>query len=351
MPDIIVPTLIAKSVLLEEDCVRILDRRLFPFREEFVVCRTYEDVAVAIEEMVTQSAGPFFAASAGLILAARLAETGASASSRLALMEAAAARLIKTRSTNNNIRDVITYLMGVAREDVTTRGFANRLETAMRDAWAERRARSRRLGEFAATLVEEGDTILTHCWAETSLIDTLAAALRLGKRIRVVCTETRPYLQGSRLTAHSVAEMGIDVTVITDNMAACAMDRGKITRLMTAADRVTLSGHVINKVGTLQLAIAARHFGLPYVAMVQRPDRLAPTPDYVAMEERDGGESLSCLGVPTASPLARGWYPAFDVTPPTLVAAVATSEGIFGPLALREQFGADERGQSVTTGN
>jgi methylthioribose-1-phosphate isomerase len=344
MSNIVVPTLIAKSVLLEQDCVRILDRRIFPFREEFVVCRTYEDVAVAIEEMVTQSGGPFFAASAGLVLAARVAETVASASDRFALMEAAAARLIKTRSTNNNIRDVIAQMMGVSREYIMADGFASRLEAAMQNAWSERRARSHRLGEFAATLVHEGDTILTHCWAETSLIDTLAASLRFGKRIQVVCTETRPYLQGSRLTAHSIAEMGIDVTVITDNMAACAMDRGMISRLMTAADRVTLSGHVINKVGTLQLAIAARHYGLPYVAMVQRPDKFAPTPDHVAMEERDGRESLSCLGQPTATPLARGWYPAFDVTPPTLVAAVATSEGVFDPSALRRQFGTGEVG-------
>jgi methylthioribose-1-phosphate isomerase len=340
MSNIVVPTLVAKSVLLEEDCVRILDRRIFPFREEFKVCRTYEDVAVAIEEMVTQSGGPFFAASAGLVLAARVAETVAVVPDRLALMEVAAARLIKTRSTNNNIRDVIAQMMGVAREYPGAHGFASHMEATMRGAWTERRARSKRLGEFAATLIDEGDTILTHCWAETSLIDTLAASLRSGKRIRVVCTETRPYLQGSRLTAHSVAEMGIDVTVITDNMAACAMDRGMISRFMTAADRVTLSGHVINKVGTLQLAVAARHFGLPYIAMVQRPDRFAPTPDYVPMEERDGRESLCCLGMPTASPLARGWYPAFDVTPPTLVAAIATSEGIFDPSALGAQFGS-----------
>jgi methylthioribose-1-phosphate isomerase len=112
-----------------------------------------------------------------------------------------------------------------------------------------------------------------------------------------------------------------------------------VSKLMTAADRVTLSGHVINKVGTHQLAIAAQNFGLPYFAMVQAPDKKAQTPDDVPMEERDGNETLQCLGMATASPLARGWYPAFDVTPPHLVSAVATSVGVFPAALLRNRFG------------
>jgi methylthioribose-1-phosphate isomerase len=101
---------------------------------------------------------------------------------------------------------------------------------------------------------------------------------------------------------------------------------------------VTLSGHVINKIGTLQLAIAARHFAIPYIALVQEPDRQAPTPANVHIEERDSREVLMCLGMPTASPLARGWYPAFDVTPPDFVSAVATCEGVFAASYLHAAF-------------
>jgi len=128
------------------------------------------------------------------------------------------------------------------------------------------------------------------------------------------------------------------VTVITDNMATHAMDRGMVSKLMTAADRVTLSGHVINKVGTHQLAIAAHNFSIPFVAMVRFPDAKAQTPSDVKMEERDGNESLYCMGMRTASPLAKGWYPAFDVTPPRFVSAVATSIGVFSPLMLHQKF-------------
>ena len=330
------PTVIRLGVRLEPDGVHMLDRRSFPLSTEIVVCRTPEEVALAIEAMVTQSAGPFFAAGAGLVLAAREADR-LPIEARAAHLHLAAARLRRTRPTNNNIRDVLDRLMVLADAGGD---LAARMEAEMRRGWAARFARSRLLGGHAAAMIEDGDTVLTHCWAEGSLICTLQAAAATGKRVSVVCTETRPYLQGARLTAHSVGELGLDVTVITDNMAACAMDLGKVSRLMTAADRVTLSGHVVNKVGTLQLAIAARHFGLPYIAMVQAPDRQAATPADVEMEERDGNESLTCLGRRTASPLARGWYPAFDVTPPALVTAIATCDGVFAPAGLVARYGA-----------
>lgn len=335
---IAVPTLIAKSVLLDDGIVRILDRRIFPLKTEYVDCRNFEEVAVAIEEMVTQSSGPFYAASAGFVLAARKAAALRTAKERQEFLAKAADRLVKTRPTNNNIRDVIAKLLieanGTAGED----NFAEHLEVVVRQAWAMQHEHSHRLGENAAKLIDDGDTILTHCWGESGIVDALASALRGGKKIKVICTETRPYLQGSRLTAHSVAEMGIEVTVITDNMAAHAMDRGMVNKLMTAADRVTLSGHVINKVGTLQLAIAANNFDVPFVAMVRFPDAKAATPGDVRMEERDGEESLHCLGIRTASPLAKGWYPGFDVTPPRLVSAIATAVGVFAPGMIRDRF-------------
>jgi methylthioribose-1-phosphate isomerase len=339
---ITMPTLTAKSIVLDNEVVRILDRRVFPFKTEYVDCHDVEDVAVAIEEMVTQSGGPFFAASAGFVLASRKAEKLRSVEDRRALLASAAARLLRTRPTNNNIRDVVALLVREANAILGEPDLGTRVEEVVRKAWVKQHDNSRRVGENAAKLVNDGDTILTHCWGEGGIIDTLSAALRANKTIKVICTETRPYLQGARLTAHCVAEMGIDVTVITDNMAAHAMDRGMINKLMTAADRVTLSGHVINKVGTLQLAIAAHNFGIPFVAMVRFPDAEAATPDDVRIEERDGEESLYCMGVRTATPLAKGWYPGFDVTPPRFVSAVATSVGVFPPAMLHHHFAKPE---------
>jgi methylthioribose-1-phosphate isomerase len=335
---ITMPTLITKSVLLDDEIVRILDRRIFPLKTEYVDCRTFEDVAVAIEQMVTQSSGPFFAASAGFVLATREAAKLATVDQRRALLATAGERLVRTRPTNNNIRDVIAHLTQEAESVIGQDNLGQHLEATARQAWARQHQHSRNLGENAAKLIDDGDAILTHCWGESGIIDALACALEAGKKVNVICTETRPYLQGSRLTAHSVAEMGIDATVITDNMAAHAMDSGLVQKLMTAADRVTLSGHVINKVGTLQLAIAANNFSIPFVAMVRFPDPKASTPADVRMEERDGEEALHCLGMRTASPLAKGWYPAFDITPPRLVSAVATAVGVYAPSMIRDRF-------------
>lgn len=333
------PTLLRQSVLLEADRVRILDRRIFPFETRYVDCRSVEDVARAIEAMVTQSGGPFYAASAGMVLAARVAQ-GQGPQARRDIMQASAKRLIATRHTNNLIANAVGVMLTTAEARLAREDFAATMEAAMLALWEESRARSRRVGEHAASLIEDGDTILTHCWGESAIIEPLAAALRAGKRITVICTETRPYLQGSRLTAHSIAEMGIDVTVITDNMGAWAMDRGRVSRLITAADRVTMSGHVVNKVGTLQLALAAQAYGLPYIATVQDPDRKAPGPQDVPMEDRDPDESLHCLGHRTASPLAKGWYPAFDITPPHLVTAIATTRGVFAPDRMEQHYAA-----------
>jgi methylthioribose-1-phosphate isomerase len=336
-PEVPLPTLLRDSVLLEPDRVRILDRRVFPHQTSYVDCRTVEDVAVAIEEMVTQSSGPFFAASAGLVLAARVAGAEACAARRLEIMRQAGDRLVATRRTNNNILHAVTGILEelAAADTAQAQPFAERVESRVRALWERRRATSRLIGGHAASLLHDGDRVLTHCWADAAFIEALAAATRQGKRLEITCTETRPYLQGARLTAHSVAEMGLPVTVITDNMAAWAMDRGRVNVLLTAADRVTMSGHVVNKIGTLQLAIAAHAFRLPYYATVIQPDPKAPGPEDVPIEERDPAESLHCLGQRTATPLAQGWYPSFDITPPHLVSAVVSRHGVQAPSALK----------------
>jgi methylthioribose-1-phosphate isomerase len=314
-----VPTLVRQSVVVEPDAVRILDRRVFPFERTWVTCRSYEDVATAIEDMVTQSLGPLFAAAGGMVLAAR--------AGRLDTVRAAARRLVATRPTNNGIRDVVAELLGVAEA-------GGDVERAAADLAERNRAAHRALGEHAAALIPDGGTLLTHCWAETYLTETVAAALRAGKRIGAVCTETRPYLQGARLTAESLAEMGVPTRLITDGAAAHLMSRGEVTVLLTGADRVTMDGHVVNKIGTLQLAIAAHAFGVPFFPLVQAPDRQAATAGDVELEDRDGDEVLHCLGRRTASERVTGIYPAFDVTPPRFVSAVVTDRGRFSPYDL-----------------
>lgn len=338
------PTLYRESVSILPDGVRLLDRRTFPFRKEFVICRTCDEVAAAITDMVTQSNGPFYAAGGGMVLAARAAQQ-LPAAERTDAMQTAATRLRKSRPTNNNIGTAVRFVM--SNMDTGSDDFAQQIEQLVLLNWEDRRCDIRSVGANAAELVRDGEALMTYCWSEGALVETLACLKRTGKNIELICPETRPYLQGARLTAHSAAEMGFSATVITDGMGACAMAAGKVSMLMTAADRVTLSGHVINKVGTLQSAISARHFRIPYFATVIEPDRSAATPEAVEIEERNPEETLSCLGQRTASPLAKGWYPAFDITPPELVSAVVTKFGTFPAAALSQTLPRPARGNKT----
>jgi len=335
----LVPTLIARSVVLDDDGVNILDRRTFPFERTWVHCATTEEVARAIEEMVTQSSGPFFAAAGGMALAGREADRRAGAK-RLEVVEQAAHRLVATRPTNNHIRDVVDRLLAVARAADADQSLGRVLEDAARAEGDAYLSLSRDLGEQAADLINDGDAVLTHCWGESYVTEAFAAAIRQGKRVTAVVTETRPYLQGARLTAESLGEIGVETTVITDNMGAWAMHVGRVATYVTAADRVTMDGHVINKVGTFQLALAADHHRIPYYALIHAPDPQSPDMSTVTIEERDPEEVLYALGMRTASHRARGWYPAFDVTPPNLVSAVVTSRGRYSPYDLASHFSA-----------
>lgn len=332
--------LVSSSVILEDDCVRILDRRVFPFQRVFVTCRTVEEVAQAIEQMVTQSSGPWFAAAGAMALGAADAQrNGSTADERRDLIHRYAERLQNTRRTNNHIREVVTRLLAVADQTLDRDGdIALAVRSAAVDAADEYNERSRRLGAHAAEIIPDGATILTHCWAESYLTQTIAAVLQSGKSIQAVCTETRPYLQGARLTAESLAEMGVRTRLITDGMPASLMARGEIDMFITAADRVSMDGHVVNKVGTFQIALAAHALDVPYLALVHAPDAAARSAADIEMEERNGDEVLSTLGNRTASQLVTGIYPAFDVTPPRFVGTIATDRGRFSPYDVSSYY-------------
>ncbi|WP_336209371.1 s-methyl-5-thioribose-1-phosphate isomerase [Nonomuraea sp. LPB2021202275-12-8] len=329
-----VPVL-ADSVRLTEDAVEILDRRVYPLEVRWVRCVTSEEVAVAIERMVTQSSGPLFAATAGLVLGAREArdEPPGVAAERL---RAVGERLVSTRPTNNHIRDAVHGVLSAIPGSLAGQDLVAAVTEAARAHDAAYWARSAALGEHAASLLDDGARVLTHCWADAYLIGTVRAAQAAGKRLEFVCTETRPYLQGARLTAATLVEMGYRPTLITDGMVAAALADGLADVALTAADRVTLDGHVVNKVGTLGVALAARAFDVPFYAMVDAPDPLAPAIEDVVIERRDGDEVLRVLGHRTAAHGVTGYYPAFDVTPPRLVTRIVTERGVYPPDHVKE---------------
>lgn len=332
------PTL-ADSVRLAEDGVHILDRRVFPFEHRWVHARTVDEVAVAIEDMVTQSSGPYFAVLWGMVLAARetVGDDPDTARKRLA---AAGERLIATRPTNDQPRKAVDWVMAAVAEadDVPAAALAG-----AQAGDADYRRRCREMGRAGARLLPHRARVLTHCWGDLYLLGLVEALLEAGKQPSFICTETRPYLQGARLTAHSLAEMGVEVTVVTDAMPASLLRAGEVDALVTASDRVTMDGHVINKVGTLQHAVAAQTFGVPFHALCHAPDPRSATGADVPIEYRDGQEVLHTLGQRTATDLVRGLYPAFDVTEPRFVTTVVTDRGAFPPDRLSEYFGEESR--------
>jgi methylthioribose-1-phosphate isomerase len=343
--------LLEGSVRLDDGAVLLLDRRVFPHEISWVVARSDAEVADAMRAMVTQSTGPIFAALAGLELTARQ-HANRSPREVVAAVRRAGALLAGARPTNNSVGDAVRAVLGVAEglEGELEDDGAGVAALVEREAQGQARYFRRRctlLGQHAAALVEDGALLLTHCWMDTYLIEFVRAAHRAGKRFRYVATETRPYLQGARLTAHTLAEMGQEVTLVTDSMAAAVLSPysalGRIDALVTAADRVSMDGHVFNNVGTLGAAVAAHAFDVPYYVLIQAPDPLSPTAGDVVVEQRDGAEVLSVQGVRTASPLvARGYYPAFDVTPPRYVTRIVTDRGAYAAEGVSRYFDGDD---------
>ena len=194
------------------------------------------------------------------------------------------------------------------------------------------------MGRAGAALLGRGARVLTHCWGDLYLLGLVDALLEQDKQPEFVCTETRPYLQGARLTAESLAEMGVPTTLVTDGMPASLMREGRVDALVTASDRITMDGSVVNKVGTLQLAIAARAFGVPFHALCHAPDPHTASGSQVPIEYRDAQEVLHTLGRRSASDKVTGLYPAFDVTDPHLVTSVITDRGSFAPAELHRYW-------------
>ena len=318
--------------------VRILDRRIYPAKKEFVYCKTHQEVAQAITDMVTQSAGPFSAAAMGMALAAHECK-GQTESAQRAFLNAAADTISNARpTTRKRLRQVVDNSLAAA--DKAFKEGAD-VEAALFDAAIaanERRyKRIERVSEFLVEKFPEHGGILTQCFGETIVGMMLRTAEKTGKDIKVFCCETRPYFQGARLTATVCHDMGADVTVITDNAPSYCMAQGKIDLFTSAADAITLDGHVVNKIGTYQLAITSKYHGIPYY-VTGSPDVGHPTGSSVVIEERDPEYVLQAMGVRTADIGVKGYYPVFDRTPPELVTGVVTDLGIYSPFDLATYF-------------
>jgi methylthioribose-1-phosphate isomerase len=334
----------ADTLKYEEGIVRVLDRRKLPETVTFVDCYTYEDVARAIIDMVIQGAPPLaYAAGYGLALAARQFSHLPAKVFKERLAQAHG-RLRSTRPTGADIFPLMDQALELAYEAIDAGENAESVLVGFVNGQIKAGDRAARLsGLHAASLLSSGDRILTHCFAGAALNYMLYDAVLSGKEIELFCTETRPYLQGARLTAAQAREIGVPVTLITDNMPGYLFYRGMITKYVTAADSISLDGHVSNKIGTFQYAVLAHQFGVPFIVLgYDGPDRDRPNAASIPIEERDPEEVFYCRGVRTAAEGIKGYYPAFDITPPQFVSVIATERGLFSPWHIKDYFQAPE---------
>lgn len=312
----------------EEGSVSILDRRIYPVKIEYVHCKTYVEVRDAIRAMVTQSAGPYTAAAMGMALAA-YESRDLKGESRYGFLKEAADCIANARPTTaGRMAQVTSGALEVAKKNIDNEDLDLILKDYALQSMERRYETIDRVAEHFMDVIPDEGTIMTQCFGET-IIGMLARHIKKSdKKIRFVCPETRPFLQGARFTASVFKDMGMDVTVITDNMVTAYMANEGVSLFTSAADSICMDGCIVNKVGTYQMAILCAYFGVPYYA-TGIPDMYIRSAEDITIEMRDPEESLSAHGIKHTLEGVKGYYPAFDVTPPKLVMGIVTDLGIF----------------------
>ncbi len=319
-------------IVWKGNLLKVLDQRLLPRAIKFVVCRTAADVAKATKDMVLRGAPLIGCAAAyGLALAARR--------NRLKDVLAAEPLLRSARPTAVNLMHALDYMLAVAKS-----GPESLLAPRMAGAAAAYRNDdlnfNARMATLGAALLKKNSALITHCNAgalATAGIGTALGMIRAGwlsgKVAHVYPCETRPYLQGSRLTLWELMQAGIPATLITDNMAAHLMKMEKIDAVIVGADRIAANADVCNKIGTYGLAILAKHHRIPFyvVAPSSTIDFATKHGDDIPIEERSIKEVVEIFGCKIAPKGAVARHFAFDVTPHALITAIITEKGVVSP--------------------
>ena len=317
------------------NALELLDQRKLPFATEFVTCTTSDEVAAAIHALVVRGAPAIgIAAAWGAVLAERAIEA-ADVDEAAARLEPALQRLNAARPTAVNLAWALARMRAaLARADGNWRQV---LEDEAHAINSEDLAANRRMGVMGAALIEPGSGVLTHCNTGSlatagfgTALGVIRAGVAQGRIAHVFAGETRPWLQGARLTAWELQQDGIDATLIADSAAAHLMKTGKVQWVIVGADRICANGDVANKIGTYQLAIAARHHGVGVmvVAPSSTVDMQTASGDLIDIEERDASELHAISGTRTVAEGIVGWNPVFDVTPHSLIDAIVTEKGV-----------------------
>jgi methylthioribose-1-phosphate isomerase len=330
------------TVAWEEGRLRIVDQTLLPGEFKYVFLDTVEEVWEAIRNLRVRGAPAIgIAAALGVVVGARNAACESTDELEGKVREIAD-YLASSRPTAVNLFWALERVKSVL-ETVRNKPPGVVTDLLEKEAVAileEDKVACRAIGKFGAELLKDGDGILTHCNAGGLATADYGTALAViftaheqGKRVRVYADETRPLLQGARLTTWELMHAGVDVTLICDNMAAAAMREGKVNLVIVGADRIAANGDTANKIGTYGLAILAQAHNIPlYVAApLSTFDVSLSRGDQIPIEQRAAREVTQVLGTPVAPEGVKAYCPAFDVTPAELIAAFVTEKGVVHP--------------------
>lgn len=319
--------------------VRFIDQTRLPTEEVYVTCRSYQEVGKAIREMVVRGA-PALGVAAAMGVALGIDQSAAKDVPALrADFEQIAKTIADTRPTAVNL------FWGIGRmrekfDSVAAQGVEEIKSALVKEAQQmhlEDIAANKAMGRYGAALMPNSGGVLTHCNAGAlatcgygTALGVIRAAVESGKRIHVFADETRPFLQGARLTAWELIKDGIQTTVIADNMAGAIMRQGRIQAVVVGADRIAANGDVANKIGTYSVAVLAKEHGIPFfvAAPLSTVDMNTPTGEAIPIERRSPREVTHHGGKQMAPDGALIENPAFDVTPASYVSAIVTERGI-----------------------
>ena len=324
-----------RAVHFCEDRLDLLDQRQLPFAQAFVTCHRADEVAQAISDLVVRGAPAIGIAAAWAVVLAARALGEVSVQTAFVRLDPVFAQLKAARPTAVNL----AWALDRMRRVLATAGtdWLARLAAEAGAIEREDLAANRKMGELGAALIESGSGVLTHCNTGSlatagfgTALGVIRAGVAQGRIGRVFATETRPWLQGARLTVWELQQDGIDAVLIADSAAAHLMSTGQVQWVIVGADRISANGDVANKIGTCQLAIVARHFGVKFmvVAPWSTVDLATATGAQIHIEERDSSELLGYAGTRIVAEGVRVFNPVFDVTSAALIDAIVTERGV-----------------------
>ena len=334
-----------KTVEWTVEGVRMLDQRLLPQEEVYLTLRSYEEVAEAIKKMVVRGA-PAIGVSAAMGIALGASQSvGTSVADLEDDLMYICDVMGQTRPTAVNLFWAIERMRDhFNREKTRTKNVEELKGSLVAEAqkiFREDMEANRAIGRYGADLIEDGSTVLTHCNAGAlatagdygTALGVIRGARDAGKRVAVIADETRPFLQGLRLTAWELAKDDIPVTVITDNMAGHVMKQGKVDAVVVGADRIAANGDAANKIGTYMVAVLAKQHNIPFyvAAPITTLDLSIDTGEDIPIEERDSKEITHIRDQQLGPDGITVHNPAFDVTPHELISAIVTDRGVARP--------------------